>query len=291
MKKKITDDLGRSVYLNKTPRRIISLCPSLTETLFDLGLGELVIGRTDYCVHPKEELRTVQSVGGPKSVSLPAVESLMPDIIFAVKEENNKKTLESLSSLYYKCFIFDINCVGGALKMIETLGEIFDLSERASAMRDAIKNGFELVGRADGSPSFIYMTWSSPYIAAGTGNYINSLLSGFGFNNCLSGSFKRYVRMDLNALKRLEADIIFLPSEPYNYTITDKIKFEKFFPEARVILVDGEMFCWYGSRMKKAGTYLKALFEKLRMTLETAGLMESAAADFKQGEKYVKKNG
>ncbi|HOD41254.1 MAG TPA: helical backbone metal receptor [Candidatus Wallbacteria bacterium] len=262
MNKKVTDDLGRVIYLNKPPRRIVSLCPSLTETLFALGLDELVIGRTDYCVHPEEKIDRVQSVGGPKSVSLPAVESLMPDLVLAVKEENNKKTLESLSSLYYKCFIFDINCVDGALKMIEKLGEIFEIKERAAAMRASIKNGFELVGRAQGNPSFLYMTWSSPYIAAGTGNYINSLLSGFGFNNCLSGSFRRYVRMDLNALKLLKADIIFLPSEPYNYTITDKIKFEKFFPEARVILVDGEMFCWYGSRMEIAGKYLKDLFKK-----------------------------
>ena len=269
MKMKVTDDLGRVIYLIKTPRRVVSLCPSLTETLFDLGLDDLVIGRTDYCVHPEEKLGAVQSVGGPKSVFLPVVESLLPDIILAVKEENDKKTLESLASLYYKCVIFDINSVEGALKMIEKLGEIFGRRERASAMRTSIGEGFSRVGRAAKNPSFIYMTWSSPYIAAGTGNYINSLLTGFGFNNCLSGSFRRYVRMELNELKRLEPDIIFLPSEPYNYTIADKIKFEKFFPGAKVVLVDGEMFCWYGSRMEKAGGYLKDLFKGLGVVRES----------------------
>ncbi len=260
---KTIDDLGRVLYFKKAPRRVISLCPSLTETLFDLGLDELVIGRTDYCVHPEDKVTAVQSVGGPKSVSLPAVESLLPDVILAVKEENDKKTLESIASLYYKCVIFDINCVDGALKMIEKLGEIFGRRERAAAMRASIGEGFSRVGRAAKNPSFIYMTWSSPYIAAGTGNYINSLLSGFGFNNCLSGSFRRYVRMELNELKRLKPDIVFLPSEPYNYTIADRIKFEKLFPASKVVLVDGEMFCWYGSRMQKAGGYLKDLFEGL----------------------------
>lgn len=268
---KLIDDLGRMIYFKKPPRKVVSLCPSVTETLFDLGLDDLVVGRTDYCVHPEDKMRAVQSVGGPKSVSLRTVETLLPDVVLAVKEENDKKTLESLASLYYKCVIFDINCVEDALKMIGAIGELFDRRERAAAMCASIKDSFGRVGRAAGSPSFIYMTWSSPYIAAGTGNYINSLLTGFGFNNCLSGSFRRYVRMELNELKRLKPDVVFLPSEPYNYTIVDRIKFEKFFPSAKVILVDGEMFCWYGSRMEKAGGYIKGLFEELGIKTVVGG--------------------
>ncbi len=260
---KITDDLGRTFYFKRQPRRIISLCPSVSETLFDLGLEDYLIGRTDYCVHPQNKIESIQSVGGPKSVSIQLLESLCPDIILAVKEENDKKTLESLAALYYKCFIFDVNTFSDALNMIEKIGTIFGREARALAMAEDIKKGFEDAGQISKKLNFIYMTWSSPYIAAGTGNYINSLIAGLGFNNCLSNHINRYVRLSLSDLKKLSPDIVFLPSEPYNYTVYDKLKFEKIFPSARAVLVDGEMFCWYGSRMIKAAPYIKNLFKEI----------------------------
>lgn len=260
---KITDDLGRTFYFKRPPRRIVSLCPSVSETLFDLGLQDYLIGRTDYCLHPQNKIESIQSVGGPKSVSIKVLQSLCPDIILAVKEENDKKTLENLAALYYKCFIFDINTFSDALDMIQKIGVIFEREARVLAMAADIKKSFEDMGRVCEKLNFIYMTWSSPYIAAGTGNYINSLITGLGFNNCLSNHINRYVRLSLSELKKLSPDIVFLPSEPYNYTVYDKIKFEKIFPSARTVLVDGEMFCWYGSRMLKAAPYIKNLFKEI----------------------------
>ncbi len=260
---KITDDLGRTFSFKKPPRRIISLCPSVSETLLDLGLEGFLAGRTDYCIHPQNKIESIPGVGGPKSVSIQLLQSLCPDIIIAVKEENDKKTLENLAALNYKCFIFDVNNFSDALNMIEKIGVIFNVEDRAQTMTEGIKKGFEGIGQVLKKLNFIYMTWSSPYIAAGTGNYINSLITGLGFNNCLSKHINRYVRLSLGELKKLSPDIVFLPSEPYNYTLYDKLKFEKIFPSARAVLVDGEMFCWYGSRMLKAAPYIKNLIKEI----------------------------
>jgi len=260
---KLADDLGRKIILNRRPERVISLCPSITETLFDLGLGDLLIGRTDYCVHPAGKLNSVQSVGGPRDVSIIKVEMLCPDIILAVKEENAKKTVEILSSLHYKCFVFDVNSFSDGLKMIETIGRIFSIVYKARKLTDKITAKFKTFKGRTEKPHFLYMVWNSPYMAAGPGNYINSLLSGLGFNNCLSSESEKYVTLPLKKMKNLSPDIVFLPSEPYCYKDHDKEEFEKIFPRSRVVLVDGEMFCWYGSRMLAAGGYLQDLFERI----------------------------
>jgi len=253
------DDLERRIYLDKAPRKIISLCPSLSETLYDLGLAECIAGRTDYCVHPQELADRVPSVGGPKSVSIDAVKKIGPDLILIVKEENDKKNIEKLTALGYKCFIFDINSVSDALKMLVKLGKIFGLEKKASKIHDNVVKGLDSIKGIGNGASFLYMVWNSPYMACATDNYINSLLNHAGLSNCLSDRLKRYVIMPLNSLKSLSPELVLLPSEPYRYTFADRAKFEKIFPAARVELVDGEMFCWYGSRMAKASEYIKKL--------------------------------
>jgi len=206
----------------------------------------------------------VQCVGGPKSVSIAKIEMLNPDIIFIIKEESCKNLIEKLDRLYYNCFIFDINSFEDGLRMIKTIGLIFNKKKETQKLINKINCKFNKLKKSITQLSFIYMIWSKPYIAAGNNNYINSLLNELGFLNCFRFEPERYISVSAGMLKLKSPDIVFLPSEPYNYNETDKIKFKKIFPGARIILVDGEMFCWYGSRMLPAMDYIKKIINKLK---------------------------
>lgn len=255
---KIIDDFGRIINLNKKPKRLISLCPSLTETLFELELGDLVVGCTDYCISPADKLKHVQKVGGPKTFSVEQIANLNPDLILTVKEENSKNLIKELINLGLNCIIFDINSLDDALNMIKSLGIWFDKIKLTNKICEDIN--FKLTNIKLPSLHFIYMVWNLPYIVVGTNNYINSLLTNIGFINCLSNQIERYVKLKLSELKNFNPDIIFLPSEPYNYTINDKLRFAKHFPNSKIMLVDGEMFCWYGTRILRAIDYITNLF-------------------------------
>ena len=172
----IKDDLNNIINLRSAPRRIISLCPSITETLFYFGLKNNIIAVTDYCVHPKNIIDKKIKIGGTASVSIEKINYLNPDLIIASKEENKKSDIEALGKRY-NCLTFSVDSFSSALKMIKKIGFIFDKKSCAQKLIFDINNIFSKINLLKTETKFLYLVWKNPYMAAGNNNYINSLLN------------------------------------------------------------------------------------------------------------------
>jgi iron complex transport system substrate-binding protein len=250
------DQLGRKLKFSKLPKRIISLVPSQTELLVDLGLRENLVGITKFCVHPPDLRKNITIVGGTKNVNVAKIESLRPDIIICNKEENTKDIVESLS-LITPVWVSDIFTIEDTLLMIRKLGVIFNVTENAEVICKYIENAKSdfIKSRTFKKKSVYYMIWKNPYMVAGQNTFINELLKLNNFIN-LSGENSRYPEVTISNLKK--ADLVLLSSEPFPFKEKDRKELEKQL-NTEVFLVDGEYFSWYGSRLEYSFNYFKSL--------------------------------
>lgn len=255
------DMLGREVRLPKKPQLIVSLVPSITELLASLDLNERVVGITKFCIHPTEWKKSKTQVGGTKNVNIKKVRALNPDLIIANKEENTIEDIEALSS-EFPVWVSDINSFDDALHAIEWLGELTQTEKRAKQLIFSIHKAWSTIP-LDSFPLLrsAYLIWKDPYLSVGKDTYINSILEKIHLKNVISDS--RYPEITIKKLKEKKPDIIFLSSEPYPFKEKHKKSLEKEIPEAKIILVDGEMFSWYGSRMRFAADYFKPLLVEI----------------------------
>jgi len=247
-----TDQLGRTIELASPPARIVSLVPSITETLFSLGLGGQVVGRTRYCVHPKDKIEAVAVVGGTKKIVRERLLALQPDLVLANKEENTKDDVEWCAQ-NFPTWISDVVDVPSALRMIESIGELTDHFEEAERMTSEIRRSFDLLSVRSTNPSVVYLIWKDPFMAAGSDTFISKMLEVAGYRNAIADT--RYPTLTIQDLVNLKPDFLFLSTEPFRFTEQHVAELQNVFVDSRVALVDGEMFSWYGSRMLKAAAY------------------------------------
>ncbi|MBI9038391.1 MAG: ABC transporter substrate-binding protein [Bacteroidales bacterium] len=251
------DGLGRTICLDKIPKRIVSLCPSITETLCELGLADKIIACTDYCVHPIDVVKNFNKIGGPKNFSEEKILNLKPDIIFAVKEENETCKINRISKKV-PTYVFDINSIQEGIEMIKTLGNIFEIQNISDCFIEKMQEGYKNLTKVNSNIKCLYLVWKQPYIAVGGDSFIDSVLYQINIKNCLRNSKKKYPKIKLKLLEN-QFDLLILPSEPYSFSENDIDGFEKIFPEKEIIKVDGEMFSWYGTHQLKAISYLQKL--------------------------------
>lgn len=242
------------------PNTIVSLVPSLTELLFDLGLEEKVIGRTRFCVHPEEKVKDVEIMGGTKNPRLDKIKGAKPDLVIANREENRKEDIESLQE-DFRVHLTDINTIEDALLSIHEIGEICGVPDKAGELISAIRSEYENV--PDEPPlTAAYMIWRDPWMSVGDNTYIHSVLTHWGFKN-IFGNLTRYPKTTLNQIAEKNPDVILLSSEPYPFKEKHVDVVAGVCTESQVFRVDGEWFSWYGSRMlpsfKKLNTFRKAI--------------------------------
>ncbi len=241
--------------------RIVSLVPSLTELLFDLGLDTEVVGITKFCIHPSEWFKEKNRVGGTKDFKVEMISSLRPDIIIANKEENDKDRILELASRH-NVLLTEIANVQEALSAIEWIGHICGRPDSANEMVQQIKS------RQIGFPNIAdlgkvaYMIWKNPYMAAGGDTYISAMLESAGWTNAFK-DMKRYPEVTPEKIINAGADVIFLSSEPFPFREKHIQELNELCPGIPVKLVDGEMFSWYGSRMLKAFPYFGELHKRI----------------------------
>lgn len=250
----------------ESPARIVSLVPSLTETLADLGLDDEVVGLTRFCVHPAGWKASKTIVGGTKSVNVDRILSLEPDLVLANREENVKEQVERLAESV-PVALTDVATVDEGIEMIRNLGVLCNRKTNAETLANEIERTFP-----DRSPalSAAYLIWRNPWMTIGGDTFISDVMQRAGFGNVFAGH-ARYPETRLETLRESNADIILLSSEPFPFR-------EKHLEEVEmgtqkpVLLVDGQAFSWYGSRMKEAPKDLDETWRQAGRALSTYGI-------------------
>ncbi|TDQ14800.1 ABC-type Fe3+-hydroxamate transport system substrate-binding protein [Algoriphagus boseongensis] len=245
-----TDQLNRSIFLPKPPERIISLVPSQTELLADLGVGDKLVGVTKFCVHPTHFRKTKTIVGGTKNYRMEVIDSLKPDLIIGNKEENDQEGIEILAQKY-PVWMSDISNLEEAFKMISSLGELTNSQTQACQLVGELKEKFSIPIPNKGTS--VYLIWENPMMAVGKNTFINEMLTHAGFENLILES--RYPELKEEYLKKLNPDFLLLSSEPFPFKEVHIAKYQALLPETRIEIVNGELFSWYGSRLKKSPDY------------------------------------
>jgi ABC-type Fe3+-hydroxamate transport system substrate-binding protein len=249
--------------LNYPPKRIISLVPSQTELLFELGLDEMLAGVTKFCVHPPEAKKNKPIIGGTKNIHVEKIITLNPDLVIANKEENVKEQVEALAG---ECnvYVTDINNAEDAFKMINDIGLLTLTSSKANPIVNKIKDAFSAILPMNSIPT-AYLIWRNPYMTIGGDTFIHDMLARCGLQNIYS-SQTRYPEADIEYLKQQECKLLLLSSEPYPFKQKHLQELQQQLPGTRIELVDGEMFSWYGSRLMHAPAYFNLLLQKLSQT-------------------------
>ncbi|CAN1530845.1 FepB ABC-type Fe3+-hydroxamate transport system, periplasmic component [Flavobacteriaceae bacterium] len=263
--KQFTDQLGITHAFESSPKRIISLVPSQTELLYDLGLEDRIVGITKFCVHPYHLKSTKKIVGGTKKVNHDKIRLLEPDIIICNKEENTKEIVEELRKIC-PVWVTDIFTLEDNFQMITDFGQIFDKRTEARKWNDKLNfalSDFKNFIKDIPVQKVGYFIWKNPYMVAGSGTFINELLKLNHFQNHFA-SHERYPEIDLEKMEEDgDLDLILLSSEPYPFKAEDGFEISRCTNNAKAILVDGEMFSWYGSRLLKAFEYFKYLHSSI----------------------------
>jgi iron complex transport system substrate-binding protein len=263
------DDLGNQFNFEYAPRRIVSLVPSQTELLCDLGLEDAVVGVTKFCVHPVYLRKLKKVVGGTKKVHFERIRLLNPDIIICNKEENTLEMVTELQQIA-PVWVTDIVVIEDVFRMIELFGALFNQRVRAQQLIDKIsveRANFKAFTANLPTLKVAYFIWANPYMVAGHHTFINTLLAECKFENIYDNEDKfpsRYPEVQLKKI-RLDGDpdVVLLSSEPYPFKDENAFEIGRFTHHAKAIFVDGELFSWYGSRLHKAYAY----FRKLRQSL------------------------
>lgn len=259
------DQLGNSHFFKSVPKRIISLVPSQTELLYDLGLEDSIVGITKFCVHPFHFKSTKTIVGGTKQVKFEKIKALNPDIIICNKEENTEEIVESLKTIC-PVWVTDIFTIKDNLQMISDFGEIFNRRVEAQKWITKINfayRDFQQFIKNEKSIKVAYFIWANPYMVAGKNTFISELLKLNKFENAY-GNLDRYPEIELEKIKsHFDPDYILLSSEPFPFKEEHVLALNEYSRTAKFAFVDGEMFSWYGSRLVKAFAYFKTIREKL----------------------------
>ncbi len=256
-----TDQLGNTLLLEGRPKRIISLVPSQSELLWDLGLKNELIGITKFCVHPDNMFRTVERIGGTKNLDIEKIRRLGPDLIIGNKEENDRQQIELLQE-EFKVWMSDINTFDDTFKMIESFGDMFQVRDQASQMAGEVRLSLESVKQIFSGNKVLYFIWKDPWLVAASQTFIHHVLVHLGFENA-AAHLERYPEITAEDIKKLNPDFCFLSSEPFPFKEEHVKEIRDQVPNASGILVDGEIFSWYGSRLLHMAPYMLKLKEKL----------------------------
>jgi ABC-type Fe3+-hydroxamate transport system substrate-binding protein len=259
------DQMGHLFEFESVPKRIVSLVPSQTELLYDLGLEESIVGITKFCVHPYH-LKSVKTVvGGTKKVSIEKIRGLNPDLIIANKEENTLEMVEELRTIC-PVWVTKIITIEDNFQMITDFGQLFNRRTEAQKWNDKLVfayQDFQDFIKDKPIKKTAYFIWKNPWMVAGSDNFINEMLRLNHFEN-IYASKGRYPEIEIRKM-RLEGDpdLVLLSSEPFPFKEEDAFEIGRFTHHAKTVFVDGEMFSWYGSRLAKAFPYFKKLRERI----------------------------
>lgn len=241
--------------------KIISLVPSISELLVDLNLENQLIGVTKYCIHPEHLISTTVNIGGTKTLQIERIKELKADLIIANKEENQKEQIEELMETQ-SVWVTDIRNLQDNWDFIEELGLRCHVQAEAKQLIDKAKIEWEKVKNIFNNKSALYFIWRKPYMTIGKNTFIYSILNEIGINNLSHSLEGNYPEVSPDWISKQSVDYLLLSSEPYPFKEKHINEFQAIHPKAKIILIDGEMCSWYGSRMLIAPNYFKKTASK-----------------------------
>ena len=259
------DQLNRIIDISKTPKRIVSLVPSQTELLVDLGMENFIVGVTKFCIHPVNLKKTKTIVGGTKKINTEKIKALNPDLILCNKEENTKNIVEACECIA-PTHVSDIYTIEDAKELIKQYGKILSCNTKALKINkelDVKLNDFHQFIANKKSKKTAYFIWRNPWMVAANNTFINYLLQLNKFKNIYANK-ERYPEVDIKVMEPEEKlELILLSSEPYPFKEIHIKEIQEYNPDSKILLVDGELFSWYGSRLLKAFDYFKELRNRI----------------------------
>jgi ABC-type Fe3+-hydroxamate transport system substrate-binding protein len=259
--REVIDQMGRTVYVPVHPRRIVSLVPSQTEWLFDLGLEHEVVGITRFCVRPEAWFRTKPRVGGTKDATVERIMALRPDLVIGNKEENTRELIEALAG-QVAVWMSDVHWLEDALIMMRETAHLTGKGKRGDELIALIQGGFADLVKGD-ALRCAYAIWNDPLMLAGTDTFISDIITRMGWQNVADKPGSRYPALSGDELRELNPEVLLLSSEPFPFGEKHIRFYRELLPEARIILADGELFSWYGSRLLHTPGYLQKLIREV----------------------------
>jgi ABC-type Fe3+-hydroxamate transport system substrate-binding protein len=271
---KILDQTGYELNLDllnsvsKNELRIVSVVPSQTELLYDLGLKNQIVGLTKFCIEPQDLVESGQKwfevktkIGGTKNIDIYKVRNLNPHIIFVNKEENDKGQIEALRSefMVYTSDVFDLK---SALEMIDHMGILTHSVIEANSISSAININFSQLNNCSVQKTAAYFIWKNPYMTVGGDTFIHQMIEAAGFTSVTS-SKNRYPVIEIEEIKKLNPEVILLSSEPFPFKEKHIAEFQEMLPKARIYIVDGQKFSWYGSHLIQSPLYFNDLHKTM----------------------------
>ena len=252
----IIDQTGQSIEIKQKPQRVVSLVPSITYSLYRLGLDQEVAGITRFCKFPAGWKKTKSIIGGTKDIKTDRIAQLKPDLILANKEENTKEAVEELRKIapVYVSDVFDMET---NRQFIKDLAQIFDKNDTGKEINEKIEQNLQSLAGYKPLKS-IYFIWREPWMSVGGDTFINQMMQYAGFDNLLKNE-KRYPVVEMENLQKLHPEMILLCSEPFPFKEKHQAEMQAFFPDAQVMIVEGEAFTWFGAYAEKAFEYFKQL--------------------------------
>ncbi len=259
--------LTETDQLKENPVRIISLVPSQTELLYQLGLEKETIAITKFCIHPEKWFTSKERIGGTKTLDTDKIKKLQPDLIIANKEENVKEQVEMLAR-DYPVWVTEVNNLSEAYQMIKDIGSLTGTRKQADHLVHFIKNKFDLLFQTNYVNNYIpaiYLIWKEPYMTVGGDTFISNIMECGGFKNVFADK-TRYPEIQIADIAASDCRVLFLSSEPYPFKQKHIDELQLSLPGVKIVLADGEMFSWYGSRLQFTADYLIDLKKRLAIS-------------------------
>ena len=249
--------------------RIVSVCPSLTELVFDLGRGDDLVGRTRFCVHPSPAVERVERVGGTKNPKNARIVELAPDIVLMNREENRREDAEALSAAGLRCHVSFPKDAFATAEMVREIGLALNRPGEASAIASDIElRARGALGRSVGAPPlrFVYLIWRRPWMVAAGDTFVSSLLALAGGENAFAAHPQRYPVVEPEELAEADPDLVLLSSEPFPFREAHlgELADATGLPRSRFRRVDGQLLTWHGSRTPRGIEYAESVIQGAR---------------------------
>nr|WP_230408719.1 helical backbone metal receptor [Undibacterium flavidum] len=238
--------------------RIVSLVPSITELLCDLGLQDQLVGRTGFCIHPREIVKAIPKIGGTKDVNIEKIRRLAPTHLIVNIDENEKPTVEQLAQFVPHVIVTHPLQASDNFDLFRLLGGVFNVAARAEELCQALQQQFDLLPAPEQTKKVLYCIWKDPWMTVSQDTYIANLLKLRGWQQWQADSALRYPSFDWSDASLQDVELVLLSTEPYSFTQAHAEALQQQIHKP-VLLVDGEMLSWYGSRSIQGLSYLANL--------------------------------